>query len=104
MSYPNSFRSKALVLGVKLLFKRYILTLAIISAIGCTSLEASERWTEKWDAQFGYRYSFPESLFASVEGDGKLGFHYFVANPVLSFSSVPGIIEMMGLQNISSVG
>ena len=64
------------------MFKRYILTLAIIFAMGCTSLEAGERWTEKWDAQFGYRYSFPESLFASVEGDGKLGFHYFVANPV----------------------
>ena len=64
------------------MFKRYALTLAIITAIGATSLEASERWTDQRDPQFGFSYSFPPSLFASVEGDGKPGFHYFAANPV----------------------
>ena len=62
------------------MFKRYALTLAIITAIGATSLEASERWTEQRDPQFGF--SYPPSLFASVEGDGKPGFHYFAAAPV----------------------
>src|SRR6476661_8652448 len=97
-SYPNEIRREALL-------KRYALTLAIITAIGSASLAASARWTDQRDPQFGFSYSFPDTLFASVEGDGKPGFHYFAANHVdASFSSVPGIIEMMGLQNISSVG
>jgi hypothetical protein len=63
------------------LFWRCTLTLAVITAIGCASLEASERWLDQRDPQFGFSYSFPDALFASVEGDGKSGFHYFASNP-----------------------
>jgi hypothetical protein len=63
------------------LFWRYTLTLAVIMAIGCASLEASERWLDQRDPQFGFSYSFPDALFAPVEGDGKPGFHYFASNP-----------------------
>jgi hypothetical protein len=63
-------------------FKRYVFILAVVSAIGTASLEARERWTDQRDAQFGFSYSFPESLFSSAEGDGKPGFHYFAAKPV----------------------
>jgi hypothetical protein len=98
MSYPKEIRREALL-------KRYALTLAIITVIGSASLAASERWTDQRDPQFGFSYSFPDTLFASVEGDGKLG--SIISLPIswmLSFSSVPGIIEMMGLQNISNAG
>jgi hypothetical protein len=61
-------------------FNRYVLTLVAVTAIGCASLEASERWTDQRDSQFGFSYSFPEPLFASVAGDGKPGFHYFASN------------------------
>jgi hypothetical protein len=61
-------------------FKRYVFILAVVSAIGSASLEARERWTDQRDAQFGFSYTFPESLFSSAEGDGKPGFHYFAAN------------------------
>jgi hypothetical protein len=44
------------------------------------SLSATERWIEQRDPQFGYSYSYPETLFASVAGDGKPGFHYLAAN------------------------
>ena len=64
------------------MFKRYVFILAVVSAIGSASLEARERWTDQRDAQFGFSYSFPESLFSSAEGDGKPGFHYFAANPI----------------------
>jgi hypothetical protein len=64
------------------LFKRYALTLAVVTAIGSASLEANERWLDQRDPQFGFSYSFPDALFASVEGDGKPGFHYFAAGPV----------------------
>ena len=64
------------------MFPRYALTLAVVTAIGCGSLEASERWLDQRDPQFGFRYSFPDALFASVEGDGKPGFHYFGSSPV----------------------
>src|SRR6476469_7833834 len=74
-SYPNEIRREALL-------KRYALTLAIIAVIGSASLAASERWTDQRDPQFGFSYSFPDTLFASVEGHGKPGFHYFAANPV----------------------
>jgi len=63
------------------LFWRYTLTLAVITAIGCAFLEASERWLDQRDPQFGFSYSFPDALFASVEGDGKPGFHFFASNP-----------------------
>src|SRR6476619_6262106 len=94
-SYPNDIRREDLL-------KRYALTLAVITAIGTSSLAASELCTDQLDPQFGFSYSFPDTLFASVKGDGKPGFHYFAANPVdAKFLVVPGIIEMMGLQNIS---
>ena len=64
------------------MFKRYVFILAVVSAIGTASLEARERWIDQHDAQFGFSYSFPESLFSSAEGDGKPGFHYFAAKPV----------------------
>jgi hypothetical protein len=63
-------------------FKRYVFILAVVSAIGTASLEASERWTDQRNPQFGFSYSFPDALFASVEGDGKPGFHYFASKPV----------------------
>ena len=62
------------------MFKRYAIALAVITAIGSTPLEASERWTDQRDPQFGFSFSFPQSEFASVEGDGKPGFHYFAAD------------------------
>ena len=74
-SYPDEIWREALL-------KRYAVTLAIVTAIGSASLAASERWTDQRDPQFGFSYSFPDTLFASVEGDGKPGFHYFAANPV----------------------
>jgi hypothetical protein len=51
-------------------------------SFGCQSslAAATERWVEQRDPQFFYRYSYPEAVFAPVQGDGKLGFHYFVAN------------------------
>ena len=64
------------------MFKRYVFILAVVSAIGSASLEVRERWTDQRDAQFGFSYSFPESLFSLAEGDGKPGFHYFVANHI----------------------
>ena len=62
--------------------KRFALALSVIAAIGLAPSEASERWTDQNDPQFGFSYSFPQSMFASVEGDGKPGFHYFVADNV----------------------
>ena len=64
------------------MLKCYALILVIFAAIGSASLQASERWAEQRDPQFGFSYSFPQSLFGSVEGDRKPGFHYFVANDV----------------------
>ena len=64
------------------MFKRSVFILTVVSAIGTASLEAGERWTDQRDAQFGFSYSFPESLFSSAEGDGKPGFHYFATNSV----------------------
>ena len=64
------------------MFKRYVFILAVVSAIGTASLEARERWIDQHDAQFGFGYSFPESLFSSAEGDGKPGLHCFAAKPV----------------------
>jgi hypothetical protein len=66
----------------KLIIKRFIFVLAAVMSFTCLSAEASERWTDQQDPQFGFSYSFPPSLFASVEGDGKPGFHYFAADPV----------------------
>jgi hypothetical protein len=62
--------------------KRFAVALSVIAAIGPAPSEASERWTDQNDPQFGFSYSFPQSMFASVEGDGKPGFHYFVADNV----------------------
>jgi hypothetical protein len=74
-SYPDEIRRRPLL-------KRYAHALAVIAAIGSTSLEASEHWTDQRDSQFGFSFSFPSSEFASVEGDGKPGFHYFAADHV----------------------
>ena len=52
----------------------------ILTMLGWDALEAKERWIEQRDPQFGYKFSYPESSFASVEGDGEPGFHYFSAN------------------------
>jgi len=60
--------------------RRFLLALVALSAFGCLSLAAKERWIEQRDRQFGYNYSYPEALFASVAGDGKPGFHYLAAN------------------------
>ena len=59
---------------------RFVLALVALTAFDCVSLAATERWIEQRDPQFGYNYSYPEALFASVAGDGKPGFHYFAAN------------------------
>ena len=65
------------------MLKRYILTAVIVLATGSPSLLwAGERWVSQRDAQFGFSYSVPKSLFAAVEGDGKPGFHYFTATEV----------------------
>lgn len=60
--------------------RRFLLALVALSAFSCLSLAAKERWIEQRDPQFGYNYSYPEALFASVAGDGKPGFHYLAAN------------------------
>lgn len=60
--------------------RRFVLALVALIAFGSLSLAATERWIELHDPQFGFKYSFPEALFASVAGDGKPGFHYFAAN------------------------
>ena len=62
--------------------KRFAFALSVIVVISSAPSESSERWTDQNDPQFGFSYSFPDTLFASVEGDGKPGFHYFAANPV----------------------
>jgi hypothetical protein len=54
--------------------------LVVLTSFGCLSLAAREQWIEQRDPQFGYSYSYPEAFFSSVAGDGKAGFHYFVAN------------------------
>jgi hypothetical protein len=60
--------------------KRSLLALVFLAACGGLSLDADERWIGQQDPQFGYSYSYPEELFAAVEGDGKPGFHYFASN------------------------
>ena len=60
--------------------RRFLLALVALSAFSCLSLASKERWIEQRDPQFGYNYSYPEALFASVAGDGKPGFHYLAAN------------------------
>jgi hypothetical protein len=53
---------------------RFVLALVALTVFDCVSLAATERWIEQRDPQFGYNYSYPEALFASVAGDGKPGF------------------------------
>jgi hypothetical protein len=69
---------------------RFAWVLVVLTSFGCLSLAAREQWIEQRDAQFGYSYSYPEALFSSVAGDGKAGFHYFVA------SATPGAKFLVG--------
>jgi hypothetical protein len=62
------------------IFKLSVLTLVALAAFCGLPLQANERWIEERDPQFGYGYSYPDEVFASVEGDGKPGFHYFASN------------------------
>jgi hypothetical protein len=68
-----------LVRSERAMFKRYVLTLAVVTAVNWTPLEASERWTTQHDPQFGFSFSYPEPLFSSLAGDEKPSFHYFAA-------------------------
>ena len=77
------------------MFNRYVLTLVAVTAIGCASLEASERWTDQRDSHFGFSYSFPESCSLRLRAMANLASIISPPTPEkLSFSSAPGIIEI----------
>ena len=62
------------------IFKLSVLALVALATFCRLPLQANERWIGQRDPEFGYSYSYPDELFASVEGDGKPGFHYFASN------------------------
>ena len=87
------------------MFKRSVFILTVVSAIGTASLEAGERWTDERDAQFGFAIPFPSHCLVRLRATASLASIILLPTPSTpSFSSAPGTIGMMQLQNISSVG
>jgi len=49
-------------------------------ALTASASAASYDWSHGRDEVTGYRYAYPEAIFAPIEGDGRPGFHYFVSD------------------------
>jgi hypothetical protein len=56
-----------------------VLSLAALFPIGI-GRSATPPWSLEQDADLGFRYAYPRTLFSEIEGDGKPAFHYFVSH------------------------
>jgi hypothetical protein len=56
-----------------------MLFLAAVIPVG-VGRAATQSWSYEQDADLGFRYAYPPTLFSEIGGDDKPAFHYFVSH------------------------